>query len=117
MVSSDGPNRTSSPGEAQLNFLTASGVANFAEGGLWNKSGSRSSRRGKEAEDPLGRGLADMKPPVGRQFGDAPRDGAAIPERPAFSRLHDRLATLLDQGTAIFVATTGDRVPIMSKGG
>jgi hypothetical protein len=77
--------------------------------------GSRSSGRGKEAEDRLGRGLADMKPPVGRQFGDASRNGAAVPKRPAFSRLPDRLATLFDQGTAIFVAATGDRVPIMSK--
>src|SRR5215210_1895498 len=79
--------------------------------------GSSSSRRGKEAEDSLRRGLAKMKLPVWRELSDAPCDGPAIPERPSFVGLRDRLAALLDQGAAILLATTRDRIPAMSKGG
>ena len=84
---------------------------------LRNPPGSRSSWRGKKADDPFGRGLTQVKPLVWRQLGEAPPDDAAIPELPPFRSFRDRLALLLKQCMTIPVAATGAWIPVMSECG
>jgi hypothetical protein len=81
----------------------------------WTEAGSGSPERSKEAKDGLGPGLAEMELPVGREFGDPPRDDAAIPKPPPVLSLCDGLAVLLKQGPAISFAAARDWIPAMGQ--